>query len=79
MPEGALGGEAVLACVERGIPVISVANPSLLSVTPKVLGLSSGVFQASSYAEAAGLLVALREGISPAALGRPLPALQKIQ
>jgi hypothetical protein len=37
------------------------------------------VFQASSYAEAAGLLVALREGISPAALGRPLPALQKIQ
>jgi hypothetical protein len=79
VPEGALGGEAVLACVERGIPVISVANPSLLSVTPKVLGLSSGVFQASSYAEAAGLLVALREGISPAALGRPLPALQKIQ
>ena len=79
VPEGALGGEAVLACVERGIPVISVANPSLLSVTSEVLGLSSGVFQASSYAEAAGLLVALREGISPAALGRPLPALQKIQ
>ena len=79
VPEGALGGEAVLACVERGIPVISVANPSLLSVTPKVLGLSSGVLQASSYAEAAGLLVALREGISPAALGRPLPALQEIQ
>ena len=76
--EGALGGEAVLACVERGIPVISVANPSLLSVTSKVLGLSSGVFQASSYAEAAGLLVALREGISPAALGRPLPPLQEI-
>ena len=79
VPEGALGGEAVLACVERGIPVISVANPSLLSVTPKVLGLASGVVQASSYAEAAGLLVALREGISPAALGRPLPALQEIQ
>ena len=38
-----------------------------------------GVFQASSYAEAAGLLVALREGISPAALGRPLPPLQEIQ
>ena len=79
VPEGALGGEAVLACVERGIPVISVANPSLLSVTPKVLGLSSGVLQASSYAEAAGLVVALREGISPAALVRPLPPLQEIQ
>jgi hypothetical protein len=50
-----------------------------LSVTSEVLGLSSGVFQASSYAEAAGLVVALREGISPAALGRPLPPLQEIQ
>jgi hypothetical protein len=79
VPEGALGGEAVLACVERGIPVISVANPSLLTVTSEVLGLSSGVLQASSYCEAAGLLVALREGISPAALGRPLPPLQEIQ
>ena len=79
VPEGALGGEAVLACVERGIPVISVANPSLLTVTSEVLGLSSGVLQASSYCEAAGLLVALREGISPAALGRPLPSLQEIQ
>jgi hypothetical protein len=79
VPEGALGGEAVLACVERGIPVISVANPSLLTLTSEVLGLSSGVLQASSYCEAAGLLVALREGISPAALGRPLPPLQEIQ
>ena len=79
VPEGALGGEALLACVERGIPVISVANPSLLSVTPAVLGLSSGVLPASSYSEAAGLLVALREGISPAALGRPLPPLREIQ
>ncbi|MFL2488771.1 MAG: DUF3326 domain-containing protein [Parasynechococcus sp.] len=79
VPEGALGGEALLACVERGVPVISVANPSLLSVTPAVLGLSSGVLPASSYSEAAGLLVALREGISPAALGRPLPPLREIQ
>ena len=79
VPEGALGGEAVLACVERGIPVISVANPSLLSVTSEVLGLTSGVIQASSYAEAAGFVVALREGISPAALGRPLLPLQEIQ
>ena len=79
VPEGALGGEALLACVERGIPVISVANPSLLTLTSEVLGLSSGVLQASSYCEAAGLLVGLREGISPASLGRPLPPLQEIQ
>jgi hypothetical protein len=30
------------------------------------------VLNASSYSEAAGLLLALREGISPAALRRPL-------
>ena len=69
-PAGALGGAAVLACAERGIPLISVANPCLLEVTAEALGLAA--IPASSYAEAAGLLVALREGIDPAALNRPL-------
>ncbi|BEV36741.1 DUF3326 domain-containing protein [Synechococcus sp. M16CYN] len=72
VPEGALGGESILACIERRVPIISVANQSLLSVTSEALGLSSGVMRAGSYAEAAGLLVALREGLSPSALGRPL-------
>lgn len=66
VPEGALGGEAVLACVERKLPVVCVANPSVLSVTADALGLSQGVLQASSYSEAAGLVLALREGLSPA-------------
>ena len=78
VPEGALGGEAVLACVERNLPVVCVANPSVLSVTADVLGLSQGVLHASSYSEAAGLVLALREGLSPASLGRPLPALQRL-
>ena len=69
-PAGALGGAAVLACAERGIPLISVANPCLLEVTAEALGLAS--IPASSYAEAAGLVLALREGIDPAALTRPL-------
>ena len=69
-PAGALGGSAVLACAERGIPLISVANPCLLEVTAEVLGLK--VIAARSYAEAAGLVLALREGIDPAALTRPL-------
>jgi hypothetical protein len=77
VPEGALGGEAVLACIERGVPLITVANPSLLDVSAAALGLHSGVLRASSYLEAAGLLMALREGIAPEALRRPLAGLQE--
>ncbi|WP_094561349.1 DUF3326 domain-containing protein [Synechococcus sp. 8F6] len=73
-PAGALGGAAVLACAERGIPVIAVHNPCVLAVSAEALGLE--VLTADSYAAAAGLLVALREGISPAALERPLPRLR---
>ena len=69
-PAGALGGAAVLAAAERGIPVIAVHNPCLLQVGAEALGLQ--VLPAASYAEAAGLVLALREGISPAALRRPL-------
>ena len=75
-PAGALGGGAVLACVERGIPLIAVANPCVLEVTAEALGLPA--LAASSYGEAAGLLLALREGISPAALTRPLAPLEPL-
>jgi len=78
VPEGALGGAAVLAALERGVPLITVANPSLLQVTSAALALGPDVLQASSYPEAAGLLLALREGIAPAALQRPLPTLQEL-
>ena len=77
-PAGALGGEAVLACLERGVPLIAVANPSVLQVSPESLGLGSGVLRATSYAEAAGLVLALREGVSPLALQRPLPGLERL-
>ena len=73
-PAGALGGAAVLACAERGIPLIAVDNPCLLAVDAEALELK--VHQVSTYAEAAGLVLALREGIAPAALGRPLPPLR---
>lgn len=69
-PAGALGGAAVLACAERGVPVIAVENPCVLSVTAEALGIE--VIRASNYSEAAGLLLALREGINPEALQRPL-------
>ena len=70
-PAGALGGEAVLACAARGVPLIAVAgNACLLQVSGEALGLE--VISASSYAEAAGLVLALREGLDPAMLRRPL-------
>ena len=72
-PAAALGGAAVLACAERDIPLIAVDNPCLLNVTAEALGLE--VIPAASYSEAAGLVLALREGIAPAALHRPLPPL----
>ena len=79
VPEGSLGGEAALACLERKVPVICVINPSLLQVSSTVLGLGSEVLQASSYAEAAGMVLALREGVSLSALMRPLPALKEME
>ena len=79
VPEGALGGEAVLACQERRVPVISVAQSSVLSVTAEALALEGQVLPAVSYAEAAGLVTALREGIAPAALVRPLLDLQELR
>ena len=77
-PEGGLGGDAVLACLERGVPLITVANPSVLTVSAEALGLDHGVQRARSYAEAAGLLLALREGLSASSLQRPLPALERL-
>jgi hypothetical protein len=58
--------------------VISVANPSVLQVTSTALGLGPEVLQARSYAEAAGMVLALREGVALSALMRPLPALKEL-
>jgi hypothetical protein len=55
------------------VPVLAVeGNPCLLQVDGAGLGIR--VITAASYAEAAGYVLALREGIDPAALQRPLPA-----
>ena len=78
VPDGALGGEAVLACLERNVPLITVANPSLLSVTAEALGLELPLLKANGYAEAAGLVLALREGLNPASISRPLPGLEHL-
>lgn len=73
-PADALGGAAVLACAARGVPLIAVDNPCLLRVGATDLGLQ--VLPARSYAEAAGLVSALREGLDPRLLQRPLASVQ---
>jgi hypothetical protein len=74
-PAGALGGEALLSCAARGIPVIAVqSNLCLLQVGAEQLGLR--VHSAPDYSAAAGLVLALREGLAPGALLRPLPPLE---
>jgi hypothetical protein len=76
-PAGALGGEAVLVCAERSIPLIAVeGNQSVLKVSAEDLGLRA--IAAASYAEAAGMVLALREGLQPDALRRPLPPLEQL-
>ncbi|WP_413323579.1 DUF3326 domain-containing protein [Synechococcus sp. MIT S9503] len=79
VPDGALGGEAVLASLERGVAVIAVHNPGVLSVSADALGYGNQILKAGSYAEAAGLVTALREGIAIASLVRPLPAMQELK
>ena len=59
-----------------GVPIIAVAeNTTVLDVTAERLELAP-VHRAANYVEAAGLLLALRHGITPAALRRPLATLR---
>nr|WP_036892609.1 MULTISPECIES: DUF3326 domain-containing protein [Prochlorococcus] len=79
-PIGALGGEAVLGCIEKGIPLIAVSNPGVLKVDLDSLGLKADslltshlrVYEVDNYLEAAGLVLALREGIAISSLKRPI-------
>ncbi len=80
VPDGALGGDVALSCLERGIPIISVKNPSVLNVTKDSLLANEdlqvreevGILSACSYSEAAGFLLLLREGISLESCQRPI-------
>ena len=78
VPSGALGGEAVLSCVEREIPVIAVKNKSILHVDSGKLKYSN-VINVKNYFEAAGVLMSIREGISIKSLQRPLKSFKNFQ
>jgi hypothetical protein len=71
-PATALGSWPVLEAERRGVPVIAVeGNPTILNVTAARLGLTRA-WPARSYAEAAGLVMALRQGLSLESVCRPL-------
>ncbi|MEB3237701.1 MAG: DUF3326 domain-containing protein [Candidatus Sericytochromatia bacterium] len=69
-PATAAGGSGTLAAASRGLSLLAVRNPGVLDVTPEALGLSC--LHAASWPEAAGLSIALREGLAPETLARPL-------
>ena len=50
VPNGALGGEAVLACVEKGLNIISVKNKNILNVTNNSLNYPN-LIEVNNYVE----------------------------
>lgn len=75
-PASCLGGIPTLFADRMQVPTIAVrSNESILDVTARRLGLRH-VIEVESYAEAAGMLLALRVGISPETVLRPLATLR---
>ena len=75
VPNGALGGEAVLACMERDLNIIAVKNEGVLNVSSKWFDYRK-LFKVDNYLEAAGLLITLREGINYKSINRPLKSIK---
>lgn len=76
VPAGACGGLPMLIAAERGIPLIAVReNTSILDVSFAALGWEgSHLYTVDNYWEAGGLLQALKQGLAPELLRRPLRA-----
>jgi hypothetical protein len=77
-PADCLGGIPALAAEFSGIPLIAVReNKTLLNVTNETMKMMN-VIEVNSYLEAAGVVVALREGISLESVRRPLQRAKRI-
>ncbi len=76
-PDGCLG-LPLLAALKQGIPVIAVrGNTNVMQNSLESLPWAEGqFFKVNTYLEAAGLALAIREGISVPSLGRPLPKVE---
>ena len=75
VPSGALGGEAVLACMERNLNIIEVKNEGVLNVSSKWFDYKK-LFKVDNYLEAAGVLISLKEGINYKSINRPLKSIR---
>ncbi|MDJ1174455.1 DUF3326 domain-containing protein [Roseofilum capinflatum] len=72
IPATCLGGVPVLQAQKYNIPVIAVhENQTILDISQSKLKLNN-VIEVTSYAEAAGIILALKNGINLASLSRPL-------
>lgn len=79
LPATCLGGIPALAAEYSDIPVIAVReNTSLLRVDNAGMRMPN-VIEVESYLEAAGILLALRSGISLASLRRPVHGAYRIE
>jgi hypothetical protein len=77
IPDGCVG-LPTLAAVEQGIPVVAVKNNSnLMRNDLKALPFRPGqLHYAANYYEAAGILAAIKAGVAPATLARPMQPLR---
>jgi len=76
VPNGALGGEAVLAGIEKGLNIISVKNQNTLKVTNEFYDYPN-LFEVDNYLEAAGVILAIKKGINLYSVKRPLKNIQQ--
>lgn len=64
MPYGCMGGLPVLKAIEKNIPVIAVEeNKTVLNINSELLKIEDKVVKVKNYQEAAGYLLALKNGI----------------
>jgi hypothetical protein len=79
MPASCLGGIPALAAEFNDIPLIAVEeNQTLLAVTNDQMRMRN-VISVRSYLEAAGVILALRQGISLESLRRPIGCATRLQ
>ncbi|NET10354.1 MAG: DUF3326 domain-containing protein, partial [Symploca sp. SIO2B6] len=82
MPETTVGNIPFLAALDQNVPVILVKdNTTMYDITPEALQIETRnrqIYRVNSYMEASGLLLALRNGITPESTTRPMPQIQPI-
>jgi Protein of unknown function (DUF3326) len=79
IPASCLGGIPALAANFHDIPLIAVReNATILNVTNAKMGMKN-VLEVGSYLEAAGVLIAIREGISLESVRRPLAPAVRVE